>query len=164
MNDKEKYHAAIFTTAEGNLHFLITSRCTYDDASQTVYKPHLMDKSVSLALASFPVTEHVMNGRELSFGQSTGEDGSVIWRDEFDTMAVAFAGLWDSMAFLREQSGERMTDLEVVESFEENLAALKQRGLQHALSPLNEQFAQVEALIGVAEENPHGAAESTNSR
>lgn len=147
MNDNENHHAAIFTTAEGNLHFLITSRCTYDDAYQTVYKPHLMDKSVSLALASFPVTERVMNGQKLSFGQSTGEDGAVIWRGEFDTVAAAFAGLRESMAFLREQSGERMTDLELVESFEENLAALKQRGLRHALAPLNEQFAHVEPLI-----------------
>lgn len=137
MNSKNRHHAAIFTSYDGNVHFLITEKCTSDDASQTVYKPHLMDQSISLAAASFQVTEQLINDRKMMFGESTGEDGVVLWRHQFHTVEEAVAALHKEMESVRDEAADRLRDLSLIVTFEATVAELKRRGVEHPLARSN---------------------------
>lgn len=102
MNTTKNHHAAIFTTPH-QLHFLITTRCTYDAFCDSTYKPYLTKGTVPLEMASFQIEEHDMNGRKVRFGEFTGEDGAILWHDEFSTVADATTALLEKLQSMSEE-------------------------------------------------------------
>jgi hypothetical protein len=102
MNTTKNHHATIFTTPH-RLHFLITGRCTYDALLEATYKPYLAGATVPVELASFEIEERDMNGRKVRFGEFTGEDGAILWHDEFSTVADATTALLEELRSMSEQ-------------------------------------------------------------
>lgn len=102
MNTTKNHHAAIFTTPH-QLHFLITGKCTFDTFHGAIYKPYLLEETVPLEMASFQTEEHDMNGRQIRFGEHTGEDGAILWHDEFSTVADASVALLEELRSVSEQ-------------------------------------------------------------
>lgn len=96
MNTTKKHHAAIFTTPD-QLHFLITGECTFDTFCDAIYKPYLIEETVPLEMASFQAEDHDINGRNVRFGEYTGEDGAILWHDEFSTVADATTAMADEL-------------------------------------------------------------------
>lgn len=110
MNTTKNHHAALFTTPH-QLHFLITARCTYDAFWSSTYKPYLTEGTVPLEMASFEIQWRDMNGRKIPVGEYTGEDGAILWHDEFSTVADATTALLEKLRSMSEQIAERVSVL-----------------------------------------------------
>jgi hypothetical protein len=102
MNTTKNHHAAIFTTPH-QLHFLITTKCTYDAFWDATYKPYLTEGTVPLEMASFEIEWRDMNGRRIPVGEFTGEDGAILWHDEFSTVADATTAMLEKLQSMSEQ-------------------------------------------------------------
>lgn len=110
MNTTKNHHAAIFTTPH-RLHFLITTRCTYDAFSDATYKPYLTEGTVPLEMASFELEWRDLNGRKIPVGEHTGEDGTILWHDEFSTVTDATRALLERLRSIATQVDEHVNVL-----------------------------------------------------